>query len=228
MCNRITQFRSGADYVSALGWETLAPAAHHTDEPRFNVAPGAAPYIMHRLSGNQPRIQRVRWGCTVGSGATARRLTSVPGDEANADVNFARLWQKGRCVVPAEGWYEWQGDAPDGVAYRIRLPDDEPMFLAALTDLHAPRAPGVEPGFVIVTAEAGYGLVEVGDRRPVVLAPEDVHVWLDLSVEAEVAHHIVRELLLPPPAFQWYTVNPAVRDAQRDTADLLHPVEEPV
>lgn len=227
MCNRITQFRSAAEYVGALGWETLAPAADRTSEPRYNVSPGAAPYVMHRLSGNQTRIQRVRWGCTVGGGRESRPVTSVPVDEAHADVNFARLWQKGRCVVPAEGWYEWQGDSPSGVAYHIRLPEDEPMFLAALTDLYAARERGADAGFVIITAEPGFGLVEVGDRRPVVLAPEDVPMWLDHSVDADAAHHIARELLLPPPAFQWYTVNPAVRDAQLDTADLLQPMEEP-
>lgn len=228
MCNRITQFRSGSDYISALGWDALVTTQAGGSGPRYNVAPGASTYILHQLPEGLAAIERVRWGSEIPHArAESMYQATVRADESLDDSRVALLWQKGRCVIPADGWFEWRDDARNEVAYRIRLPNDAPMFFAGLTDLFLPRSRGVAPGFIIITAHAGFGLVELADRRPVVLAPEEVHVWLDPRTSLQVARHIVSELLLPPPAFEWYTVSPDVRDAQVDRADLLQPLEEP-
>lgn len=227
MCNRITQFRTGSEYMAALGWETGGRDSANGG-PRYNVAPGASSHILHRLPAGQRAIARLRWGCelprTRGRPDVVATLSAVDSLDC---ARIALMWRQGRCVVPADGWFEWRDDAASPVAYRIRLPNDAPMFFAALTDLHLPRARGVPPGFIIVTAHAGYGLVELADRRPVVLAQEDALLWLDPKTPLEMARHIVSELLLPPPAFEWYVVSPMVRDAGYDSPELLVPLEEP-
>src|SRR5690606_33818833 len=65
MCNRITQFRSGSDYISALGWDALVTTQAGGSGPRYNVAPGASTYILHQLPDGLAAIERVRWGSEI-------------------------------------------------------------------------------------------------------------------------------------------------------------------
>ncbi len=81
----------------------------------------------------------------------------------------------GRVLAPANGWFEWVRDPDDPnkkQPYFIRLKDDEPMFFAALTEVHAGLEPHDWDGFVIITADSDKGTVDIHDRCPAVLSPE--------------------------------------------------------
>src|SRR5690606_18879954 len=111
------------------------------------------------------------------------------------------LWREGRCIVPADGWYEWQGEGIRAQPFRIRLPQDAPLFMAAM--MHAPSKEGQPDELVIITAQLGFGLLDSDDERPVVLTAEDACTWLDAAISGEAAYRLAMELLLPAPAFQW-------------------------
>src|SRR5690606_24387773 len=152
----------------------------------------------------------------------AKTHTNARVETAWGSQLFGALWQHGRCLVPVEGWYEWQGQPDNEIPFRIRLPHDEPMFLAAITNFRPgePRLPGT--GFVLISAQAGNGLLDAHDRRPVVLAAEDARTWLDPQTSPEHARLLASELLLPPPAFEWYAVSDTIRNAQIDHPELLN------
>jgi putative SOS response-associated peptidase YedK len=79
-------------------------------------------------------------------------------------------------------------------------------------------------GFAIVTAAAEAGLVDVHDRRPVVLVPEDARLWMDHDFSAEQAEQLARAASLPPDAFEWYKASPDVNNAKNNDEHLIEPI----
>lgn len=226
MCTRIIQYRPGEDYVTALGCQGVAPSATLDPQvPGYNLAPGARLRVIQHLDGELV-MRRARWGRRMTSaGKKAEPLTRSRVLDAAGSKELAELWRRGRCIVPADGWYEWQGEGVRAQPFRIRLPQDAPLFLAALADLDDGSSEDGE--LVIITAQLGFGLLDSDDQRPVVLTAEDACAWLDPATSAEAACRLAHELLLPAPAFQWYPVTPAVHNPSFDRAQALDEVTIP-
>ena len=84
----------------------------------------------------------------------------------------------------------------------------------------------VEVGFVIVTQDCEGGMVDIHDRRPVVLEAEDAWRWMDLETRVEEAAHIAQTRSLPAEAFTWWRVDRAVNRADNNRKELLAPISE--
>jgi putative SOS response-associated peptidase YedK len=229
MCGRITQHRSAIAYATEMGWE-LDPFGMPLDEPAFNwnVPPGTAPWLMHRIGDEENHIDRVQWGYRP-SWAVERRIPVAINariEKAATGPFFRSLWKSGRAVVPADGWYEWTGEKGHKQPWYIRLKTDRPMFLAAITNYRPDKEPGEGTGFVIVTAAAEEGLVDVHDRRPVVFAPEDAALWMDNDLPAEQAEQLARSMTLPPASFEWYEVSKEVNKVGNNSERLIQPLPE--
>jgi putative SOS response-associated peptidase YedK len=99
------------------------------------------------------------------------------------------------------------------------------MFYGALAQV----TPGLEPreddGFVIITAASDSGMVDIHDRRPLVLTPEMALEWMDPSTDAVRAEAIVRECCRPVEDFEWYAVGKAVGNVRNQGTGLIEPIE---
>ena len=87
---------------------------------------------------------------------------------------FKQLCPNGRALAPANGWFEWVKDPDEPKKkqpYYIKLKSDDPMFFAALAQVHIDLEPDDGDGFVIITDASDAGMVDIHDRRPVVLSP---------------------------------------------------------
>ena len=139
---------------------------------------------------------------------------------------FKQLWPTGRAIVPSEGWYEWVKDPDDPKKkqpYFIRLKSRKPMFFGALAQVN----PGLEPhegdGFVIITAASDQGMVDIHDRRPLVLAPKHANEWLDPDLSPARAEEIAKELCQPTEEFEWFPVGRAVGNVRNQGPELIEP-----
>jgi putative SOS response-associated peptidase YedK len=151
--------------------------SYYDHEPinRFNVAPSTPVHIL-RGAEDGLHIDAVKWGWAP-LWATGKRPAPI-----NARVEtvasgrfFQTIWPRGRALVPVNGWYEWVKDEQDPKRkqpYFIRLKSQAPMFFAALGQVHGGLQPDPGDGFVIITDASDQGMVDIHDRRPVVLAPE--------------------------------------------------------
>jgi putative SOS response-associated peptidase YedK len=103
---------------------------------------------------------------------------------------------------------------------------DEPIFIAGLTNYKHYVKQEVETGFVIVTQDAQGGMVDVHDRRPVVLEPPDARRWMDPETPVEEAAHIAHSKSLPTEAFTWWKVDRAVNrvDPYNNGEHLIAPL----
>ena len=100
------------------------------------------------------------------------------------------------------------------------------MFYGALAQV----TPGLEPreddGFVIITAASDSGMVDIHDRRPLVLTPELANEWLDPATSAKRAEEIAKECCSPVEDFEWYPVCKAVGNVRNQGAKLVEPVDQ--
>ncbi|WP_220575399.1 SOS response-associated peptidase family protein, partial [Pseudomonas aeruginosa] len=89
---------------------------------------------------------------------------------------FKPLWQHGRAICFADGWFEWKKEGDKKQPFFIYRADGQPIFMAAIGSTPFERGDEAE-GFLIVTAAADQGLVDIHDRRPLVLSPEAAQEW---------------------------------------------------
>lgn len=136
---------------------------------------------------------------------------------------FRHLWKSGRIIVPADGWYEWAGEPGSKQPWYIYSKNGRPLFLAAITNDKPGRENPEGTGFVIVTAAADTGLLDIHDRRPVVLSAQDAELWMDPHLPVEQAEQVARTGARPPEDFEWHAVSTKVNHSGNNSAALIEP-----
>lgn len=149
-------------------------------------------------------------------------------------AKFTNPLRTKRCLVPADGYYEWQRPGPATASatktpYFIHAADAGPLALAGVYSWWrdpAARAAGESTPWVltcsILTAAAEGRMTELHDRVPVILPPGAVGRWLDPSVtDPAEALSVLAE---PAPPLRWYEVSTAVNSVRNDGPDLVEPV----
>ena len=230
MCGRITQYRKAQDYMEALDLPALISEHAADRHPSYNTPPGTTPWLIHAFDRSRPMIDTVRWGYRPNWAAEKGIPLSINAriEKAATGRYFRHMWLHGRVLVPADGWYEWTGKAGHKQPWYIRRKTDEPLFLAAITNVRADRENPEGSGFVIVTAAADSGMVDIHDRRPVVLAPQDARLWLDPDLPAEQAEQLARSMAAPAEEFTWYAVSTEVNRVGNSSPHLIEPIEPDV
>lgn len=135
---------------------------------------------------------------------------------------FRAIWPH-RSIIAIDNWFEWVDEGgPKKQPYRIRRKDQAPVLCAAIGQYpNAEHEPGEHDGFVIITADSAGGMVDIHDRRPVVLAPELAREWLDLVTPKERAEQMVLHQGEPTTKFEWFKVNGAVGNVRNQGKGLI-------
>lgn len=228
MCGRFSQVERMEKLLVELDFFRQV-ISYYDPEPlqRYNIAPTARAKVF-REAADGLHIETLKWGWAPGW-AIGKRPSPI-----NARVEtvasgrfFQQLWPNGRVLVPANGWYEWLADPTQPKSkqpYYIRLKSRAPMFFAGLAQVH----PGLEPddsdGFVIITDASDAGMLDIHDRRPVVLAPEQAREWLAPGLPAERAEALAR-CGRAASDFEWYPVGKAVGNVRNHGPGLIEPVQ---
>jgi putative SOS response-associated peptidase YedK len=227
VCGRITQYRSNVDYAAEIGWRDKLFRERADDPvPNWNVAPGSHPWLMHQFDDGQEGFDRVHWGYRPTWAAEKGIPMAINAriEKAATGPFFRHLWKSGRVIVPADGWYEWTGEPRHKQPWYIRLKDDRPMLMAAITNFRPDKELHDGSGFVIVTAAADAGMVDVHDRRPVVFSAEDAQLWLDPALSPQQAEQLARSMVVPAEAFEWYQVSKEVNKVGKSDPHLIEPI----
>lgn len=184
MCGRYTQTRTTRELRERFGAvEARAEAA-----PRFNIAPtDPVPVIVREPQG--PVLLEMRWGLVPSWSSPEAKATPRPinakAETLSTSGMFKRLLPARRCLVAADGFYEWQGPRTDRRPVRIRLQSGGTFAFAGLWDAwRDPRDRAAPPLLTctIVTTEANELVRAVHDRMPAILLPEDEARWLEPSL----------------------------------------------
>ncbi len=166
------------DVASALMADGLGVLA---EPARANIAPGQE--IVVYEAGV---LKRMRWGILPVARVNAR---GRPVMETIVNARSETVFQKSafegvrRCVVPVDGWYEWTGEARKKTAWRIARKDGGVLFFAAIADTwHGPGGIVVDQ-VAPLTCEPNDDLRAIHHRMGVILAPDDIELWLNGAVE---------------------------------------------
>jgi putative SOS response-associated peptidase YedK len=184
---------------------------NYLDEPKFpprqTVAPGG-PIAIVRMERGERRFALVRWGFVPSWSKEVKPgkpLINARAESVLAKPTFRNAMKRRRCLVPADGFYEWQGDIPGKKQpYFVHRPGNGLFAFAGLWE-HWMGADGSElETACIITTDANRTLARIHPRMPVVIQPEDHAAWLDCDgVEAEDA-----AMLLKPTSDDYFTFEP--------------------
>ena len=196
-------------------------------EPRYNIAP-AQDILSVRRAEDGREAAFLKWGLVpswakdVSIGA---KLINARSETVAEKPSFREAFKRRRCLIPADGFYEWQRTAGGRKRpYFFRMKDEHPFSFAGLWEEWKNSEGQKLETCTILTTEANEVLRPVHDRMPVILHPEDYEVWLD---DDPRALPLVKELLRPYPAAEMtsYPVSTLVNNANNVGAELLNPVE---
>lgn len=209
MCGRYS-----ASYPPDLTAETYAATvADEPPPPSWNVAPTDPVSVVVQRETRQ--LRTVRWGLVPSWAPDPRgaaRMINARAETVGTKPAFRAALAKRRCLVPADGWYEWRAKQP------FFIHGDGPLAFAGLYEFW--RDPATEKWLAtcaIVTTAAAPSLRDLHDRMPVVLAPDEWDEWLGPSVEPPL------DLLRPREGFASYAVSQAVNNVRNNGAALLQP-----
>jgi putative SOS response-associated peptidase YedK len=203
--------------------DTFGYAEQPNFPPRYNIAP-TQPIPVVRLDSGRRSFALVRWGLIPGWVKDPRGFSLLINARAESVLDkpaFRNAMRRRRCLVPADGFYEWKQDGarkrPFYAAARRLV-----AFAGVWEPWIGPNGEEVETACIITTA-ANRTLRTLHDRMPAVIPPQAFDLWLDCAkVDAETA----AALLVPAPedTFAPHEVSTAVNRAANDGAALIEPV----
>ena len=191
--------------------------------PRYNVAP-TQPIPIVRLSEGKRSYALVRWGflpAWVKDPRTFSLLINARAESVLDKPAFRNAVRRRRCLVPADGFYEWSDTTPRRPFF-VRPKAGGPIAFAGLWETWTgPNGEEVDTA-AIVTTKANRTLAGIHDRMPVIVAPDAFDLWLD---GAHVDATIAAALMVPAPdtLLECYAVANAVNRAANDSPELIAP-----
>lgn len=229
MCGRLSQYRGIHDFVAALGMPgAMVNRVGEQALGCYNAAPTMQLALLH-VAGDTLHADTVRWGWrphwakdrTVPINARIEKVAHGP--------FYRQIWPH-RAICPIDSWFEWVDEgSPKKQPYLIRHRDGSPIFCTSIGQLPGlDEGHGQSDGFVIITANAQGGMVDIHDRRPVVLSPERAREWLDPATPGERAEQMALQQGETAEAFEWFKVGTAVGNVRNHGAQLLEPLADTV
>jgi len=222
MCGRYRLSRAAEVFSEYFGSDDLVEWS-----PRFNIAP-TQPVPVVRQESHKRRVSLVKWGLipswsndpTLGAKMINARAETVTEKPAFRDALRSQ-----RCLIPADGFYEWQRTGGSNQPYCFTLASGKPFAFAGLWDCWRNPQGNVIESCTILTTTANPLLADVHDRMPVMLAPDQYDRWLDLDMKNPGA---VLPLLRPyeAAAMTRYAVSTRVNQVANDDPACAAPAHE--
>jgi putative SOS response-associated peptidase YedK len=250
MCGRYASIKAPADLADEFRAVDATQGAKQTD---YNVAPTkqiVAVVERHpRDADGEPdpdrterTLRMLRWGLVPSWSKDPKagaRMINARAESAGSKPAFRKALSTRRCLIPADGWYEWQRGPEHKQPYYTRYTDGSSLALAGLWEFWKPKddPEGKYPdGLVtatVLTTDAVGVLAQVHDRMPLVLPPDAWDTWLDPDTGKD--DEAIASLLAPPPPdlvarLELRPIGVAVNSVRNNGPELLEPLplDEPV
>lgn len=195
--------------------------------PRFNIAPTQQIWTITNEDGTR-RAEPMRWGLIPVWAKSANQIRSsfnARDDKVASSGLWKRPLARTRCIIPANGFYEWTGPKGDRQPHLIRLKDGGLLGFAGLFDTWQNRETGETVRSCAIITTGPNALMEpIHDRMPVILDIEAEALWLDPATEDPDR---LSALLQPYPAeeMEEYLVSTAVNSSRGDSPEMIERVE---
>ena len=219
MCGRFTLRASAREIAEFFD---LVRDLVEWDVPRFNIAPTQS--VLAVRDGQSGReAARLRWGLIPSWSQDMKLAASMINARAETVAEkpaFRAAFKRRRCLIPANGFYEWQRNGKSKVPHLISLRSSDLFAFAGLWESwHAPDGSVVE-SCTVLTTSANELMATIHDRMPVILPVSEYGVWLDAQVQDA---SVLSELLVPYAAddMQAERVSDVVNNARNEVDPRL-------
>lgn len=214
-----------ADYFGTEAPEALL-------EPSYNVAPTKDVYAV-LSDGSARRLDAFHWGLIpiwAKEAKVGNRMINARADTLADKSAYKSAFKKRRCLIPADGFFEWRKDPDAGPKakkqpFYIHHPDEEPYAFAGLWEVWRGPERDQEPlrSCTIITTDPNEVMAQIHDRMPVILPASKWDLWLDREVDDL---DLLGQLLVPAPPEMTVLrpISTAVNNVRNDGPELLEPV----
>lgn len=221
MCGRYT-LTASPDVIAEL-FDLEEPLLF---KPRYNIAPTQSVAVI-RLDPEARRRETplLRWGLIPSWAKDPRignQMINAKAETVATKPSFRSAFRKRRCLIPADGFYEWQQQGKQKQPMLIRLRDRRPFAFAGLWERWEPKEGEPVESCTIITTEPNTLMQPIHNRMPVILAPQDYEKWLDLAVEQiDPLQALLRPYLAEE--MEAYAVSKMVNNPRFDLPQCLEP-----
>ena len=189
--------------------------------PRYNIAPSQAILAIINDDGYQAR--QLRWGLMPSwSRAGFAGIINARAETVDQKPSFKQSFRRRRCLIPADGFYEWKKEEKRKQPYRITLKNREVFAFAGLWETWTSPSGDTINSAAIITTAPNAAIRPIHNRMPVALPKTAESVWLD----DEADHPTLKSLLIPYRSEQMvmYPISNRVNSARNDSPDVLTPL----
>jgi putative SOS response-associated peptidase YedK len=223
MCGRFTLSQTAERVAEVFQVSAVPPL-----EPRYNISPTqAAPVVFRTTNSPERQFTYMHWGLIpswADDPKMGARLINARAETVTEKPSFRAAFKRRRCLVVADGFYEWQTINRKKQPFYIQMGDRRPFGFAGLWE-HWQSADGSEiESCTILTTEPNDMLRPIHNRMPVILNPTEYDLWLDLDCSNTKQ---LQPLLCPFPseAMTCYPVSPVVNSPKNDSPECIQPVD---
>jgi putative SOS response-associated peptidase YedK len=199
-------------------------AAERTAPLLFNIAPTQSVAAVRVEQNGQRELCSLKWGLvpswaddvTIGN-----RMINARAETVATKPAFRQAFKSRRCLIVADGFYEWQKNGRQKQPYYIRLKDDRPFGFAGLWEKWPKADPAVE-SCVIITTDANELMAPIYNRMPVIVPPEAFDLWLSPDTQEP---ELLQSLLRPYRASEMvaYPVSTRVNSPLHNEPECIRP-----
>ena len=216
MCGRYTLRSRGSEKFYGVPLSQLPFLA-----PRYNIAPTqSVPVIVAR--GAERELAMFQWGLIPSWSKEPKGFINARAETLLDKPSFSESFQRRRCLIPADGFYEWQRHGRSKQPYFFQMKDEAPFAFAGIWDKWQGNGLSIT-SCAIITTTPNELLATIHDRMPVILDDEAQDSWLRSNGRPAV----LKEMLVPFPGsmMKSFPVSSRVNGAEADDAQLVEEVE---
>jgi len=222
MCGRFTRTENMQHLAELLGLPIPPPLA-----PRYNIAPSQ---LVACVRTNPETTERewveLQWGLVPSwakEASIGHKLINARGETVAEKPSFRKAFTHRRCLVLADGFYEWKREGTTKQPYYIRMKDHRPFAFAGLWERWEKVDPAIE-SCSLITIGSNAVMEPIHHRMPVILATTQYAEWLDASLqETERLNRLLRPF--PPEEMEAYPVSLMVNNPRNDHPECVVPIQ---
>ncbi|RCS53950.1 SOS response-associated peptidase [Bremerella cremea] len=197
-------------------------------EPRYNIAPTQDVATVRSTADSATReLALLHWGLIpswADDPKIGNHMINARGETVAEKPSFRTALKRRRCLVLADGFYEWKKEGKAKQPHFIRMKDDGPIAFAGLWEHWRKNGLTIE-SCTIITTSANKLMSELHDRMPVILSGNDIDLWLDQKVEDSKT---LLPMLDPYPdeEMETYPVSTLVNSPKNESSECIEPLAE--
>jgi putative SOS response-associated peptidase YedK len=223
MCGRFTRKENFQHLAEQLGIKVLPPLS-----PRYNIAPSQlVACVRTNIESEQRECTELKWGLVPSwakDPSIGNKLINARGETVAEKPAFRKAFKQQRCLVLADGFYEWKQDGKTKQPYYVRFKDQRLFAFAGLWERWKENEADPLETCTIITTAPNAVMESIHHRMPVILASKDYADWLDPSLQAvERVNALLRPY--PPEEMETYPVSQLVNSPRNDRPECVVPIE---